>query len=161
MVGETVMAILTTFAVILSLFILESGGLIQAKYFRDVGGVGLTKMSSLANRRLTSLAVSEPSSIEVATSIDDTDSVHLQLNKKSNAADDGTSQSTELEEVEGFISITEYIRLSDNSTILATAGAECGNMPSILEAFSMHIFGSNYSEMEGMQLNKVNQSCYQ
>ena len=157
----TVMTILATFAVILTLFILKSGGLIQAKYFRDVGGVDLTKMSSLANRRLTSLAVSDPSSIEIATSIDDTASVHLQLNKKSDTEDEGASQSTEVEEVEGFISITEYIRLSDNSAILATAGAECDNMHSLLEAFSMHIFGSNYTEMEGIQLKKVDKSCYQ
>ena len=142
-------------AVISSLLLARGGGLIQAKFFREIGGWDRTKMSSSIDRRPTSLAASESTSTETASSLDEPTSVHLQLNKKSEAVDEESVHEKDVEVKEGLISVSEYIRLSDNTVILAATEATTQKDHTDLEIFSKHVFGSNYTQMEGIRLNTV------
>ena len=82
----------------------------------------------------------------------DVESVHLQLNKKS-AEIEVEADEHEVEDVSGLISIYEYVRVNDSTVLLAAV--ETKNGPFEIEIFSAHVFGSNYTAMEGITLNKV------
>lgn len=93
------------------------------------------------------------------TPVKDTESVHLQLHKKSapkNKKGKKTSDphldgiKDEKEKNDKFIKLNEYIRANDSTVILASTGSKYE-----LEVFSMHIFGSNYTLMENIQINQV------
>lgn len=82
----------------------------------------------------------------------DVESVHLQLNKKS-AEIEVEADEHEVEDVSGLISMYEYVRVNDSTVLLAAV--ETKNGPFEIEIFSAHVFGSNYTAMEGITLNKV------
>jgi hypothetical protein len=93
-------------------------------------------------------SVSEPILPDVAD-----ESVHLQLNKKSAEIEVETDDHV-VENISGLISMYEYVRVNDSRIILAAV--ETRNGPLEIEIFSVHVFGSNYTAMEGITLNKVN-----
>ena len=80
------------------------------------------------------------------------ESVHLQLNKKSTEIEVETDEH-EVEDVSGLISMYEYVRVNDSTVLLAAV--ETRNGPFEIEIFSAHVFGSNYTAMDGVKLNKV------
>lgn len=131
---------------ILSLFIVKSGSLIQASFFRNTD---LARTSPCSDRR-TSLAAA-PESMQSEGSTESV-SVHLQLNSKANSKDSETPLETVPDE-EGLITVYEYVQKSSGSVVLAATSSP--NALRDLEKFSVHVFGSNYSEMEDMQLEKV------
>lgn len=82
---------------------------------------------------------------------DESGSVHLQLNKESQQSDTDASAVT-TDDAEDMNVIIEYIRCNDSAVVLAAVATQT---PYNLELFSLHVFGSNYSTVEGMKLNTV------
>lgn len=80
------------------------------------------------------------------------ESVHLQLNKKS-AEIEVKADEDEVEDISDLISMYEYVRANDSTILLAAVETKHG--PFAIEIFSAHVFGSNYTEMQGVTLNKV------
>jgi hypothetical protein len=136
---------------VLSILIVKGSALTVAGTARYCFNSDLsTHWTSRDRKHLAS--VSEQLSLDVAD-----ESVHLQLNKKSTEIEVEAEEPV-VENVSGLISMYEYVRVNDSRVILAAI--ETKNGPFEIEIFSAHVFGSNYTAMEGITLNKVNPDCF-
>lgn len=144
--------VLSTYYVVMifSLFTVQSNPLLLSNIFRAyANSLFINKQSS--DKQINSVSSRcVPQTIDIEQSAE---SVHLKLNQKSdNLEDEDVNTAAEQNDNEHFIKMYEYVRLNDSTTVLAATAAGQGEYE--LEVFSIHIFGSNYTENAGFQLKE-------
>mmetsp|Transcript_24497 Transcript_24497/g.23524 ORF Transcript_24497/g.23524 Transcript_24497/m.23524 type:complete len:456 (+) Transcript_24497:119-1486(+) len=133
--------------IILSLFTVQSNPLLLSNFFRAYSN------SLIINKQSSDQQITSVLTQCVVQTIDEeksSESVHLKLNQKS---DDLESEDiNNKNQNEHFIKIHEYVRRNDSSIVLAATASGQGEYE--LEVFSIHVFGSNYTENAEFQLRE-------
>lgn len=139
--------------IILSLLIVRSRSFSAS---RQVFNKGLSRFGSTRDLSPTAIAVSDD---KQSDAVDESKSVHLQLNAKSSEIeeeeDDADDDCDEKVDAEGKNSIViyEYFRHNDSTILLAALGSRLES--TALKYFANETFGTDLSALDGAELIKV------
>jgi hypothetical protein len=137
--------------IILSLFTVQSNPLLLSNFFRAYANSLLINKQSLDQQITSVLTQCVVQTIDEEKSAE---SVHLKLNQKPDDIEneDVNTVAEQENQNEHFIKIYEYVRINDSSIVLAATASGQGEYE--LEVFSVHVFGSNYTENAEFQLRE-------
>ena len=151
-----------TLRIILSLLIVKSRSLTIFSAARQSFNTGLSRFGSTKDFSPTALAASQciPSD-----AVDETKSVHLQLNAKLSEIEeeeeedeDDDDEKRDTEDNANTIVIYEFFRANDSTILLAALGSRLES--TALKYFANETFGRDSSALEGAVLMKVSRGPY-
>lgn len=137
--------------IILSLFTVQSNPLLLSNFFRAYANSLIINKQSLNQQITSELTQCVVQTIDEEKSAE---SVHMKLNQKPDdlESEDEDTVAEQKYQNEHFIKIYEYVRINDSSIVLAATASGQGEYE--LEVFSVHVFGSNYTENTEFQLRE-------
>ena len=146
-----------TLRIILSLLIVKSRSLTIFSAARQVFNTGFNRFGPTKDFSPTALAASD--SIP-SDAVDESKSVHLQLNAKSSEIEheEDDDEKVDAEDNSNTVVIYEYFRPNDSTILLAALGSRLET--TALKYFANETFGTDSSALEGAVLIKVSRGAF-